>query len=56
MTLWVALHAILAAAPMAAAHGDLLDLEGMREELLRTMLVGWGAAPKDVTAATQRRE
>jgi AcrR family transcriptional regulator len=52
MTLWVALHAILAAAPMAAAHGDLLDLEGMREELLRTMLVGWGAAPKDVTAAT----
>jgi len=52
MTLWVALHAILAATPMAAAHRDLLDIEGMRQELVRALLVGWGAAPSDVAAAT----
>lgn len=53
MILWVSLHAVLAAAPLAEAHPELLDLDAMGAELLRALLVGWGADPREVTAATR---
>jgi AcrR family transcriptional regulator len=51
MATWLALHAVLAAAPLAAAQPELLDVDELRVELLRTLLRGWGGAERDVEAA-----
>lgn len=51
MAMWLAVHAVLASAPLAAGHPGLLDLEALRREIVRTMLVGWGASARDVDHA-----
>lgn len=48
MVMWTSLHAVLATAPLRGEHPGLFDLEPVRRELLRTLLIGWGAPPRDV--------
>jgi AcrR family transcriptional regulator len=51
MTAWIAVHGVLATSSMSASHPDLFDVDALLEELLSTLLRGWGAEPEDVDAA-----
>lgn len=53
MTLWLALHAILAAAPLAHAHPQLLDVPAIGDELVMSLLRGWGASARNIAVATR---
>jgi AcrR family transcriptional regulator len=56
MVMWLSVHAVLATKPLAAGHPQLLDLGAIRHEAVRSLLLGWGAKPKDVDAVLRHSE
>ncbi len=51
MTTWLAVHAILAAAPLSEMHPQLFELDAILDELLMTLLVGWKGRTADIRSA-----
>jgi AcrR family transcriptional regulator len=56
MTLWVGVHAALATGTLAAKHPDLLSRDALVLSMIRSLLLGWGAAPADLDTALELAE
>jgi AcrR family transcriptional regulator len=51
MAMWFSVHAVLAAAPLARAHPELLDCNTLLAFVVNSLLTGWGAKQADLAAA-----